>query len=108
MTWVNMKKSINIYKRIVSETEVGYFIVYYIDKEDETYEEVIRFDESIFKLDGELAHELFSGMEIFDKIQDSLIEGLYFCVYKSSMGSDWFTKDTSNPSLKNPVLSDSN
>ena len=102
-----MKKSINIYNRIVSETDKGYFIVYYIDKEDETYEEVIRIDDSIFKLEGDPAHELLTAVEIFDKIQDNLIEGMYFCVYRTSMGSDWFTKDTSNLAQKNPVLPDS-
>ena len=102
-----MKKSINIYNRIVSETDSGYFIVYYIDEEDETYEEVVRIDDSILKLEGDPAHELYTAIEIFDKIQDNLIEGLYFCVYRTSMGSDWFTRDTSNPSLKNPVLPNS-
>jgi len=102
-----MKKSINIYNRIVSETDPGYFIVYYIDKEDETYEEVIRIDDSILKIEGDPAHEFFTAIEIFDKIQNNLIEGLYFCVYRTSMGSDCFTRDTSNPSQKIPVLPDS-
>lgn len=102
-----MKKSMNIYKRIVSETDTGFLVVYYLDKEDESYEEIMRIDEDFLKLEGDPACELFTAIEIFDKIIGNLKEGLYFCVLRGNVGSDWFTRDTSNSSIKNPVLADS-
>ncbi len=101
-----MKKSMNIYKRIVAETERGFFVVYYIDKQEETYEEIMRIDEAFLKLEGDPSSELFTEIEIFDKIIGNLREGLYFCVSKGTFGSEYFTRDTSNSSPQNTVLAD--
>ncbi|MES2122410.1 MAG: hypothetical protein V4492_06505 [Chlamydiota bacterium] len=90
-----MKKSLNIYHRIVQETDNGFFVVYYLDKTESTYEEIMRIDEDFLHVEGDPASELFVEMEIFSKIQNNLRKGMYLCVSKGHMGSDWYTVDTS-------------
>ncbi len=94
-----MKKSLNIYHRIVEESDRGFFVVYFLDKTDATYEEVLRIDEDFLNLDSDPPVELIAEMEIFNKIKNNLKKGLYLCVSKGSWGSDWYIVDTSDDSV---------
>lgn len=83
-----MKKELNPYKLLVSMSPQGFFVIYYIDNEDETYEEVLKIGME-FLVDEQ--SELFAAMSIFSKIKEHLPAGSYFCVFKNGIGADWWS-----------------
>lgn len=99
-----MKKSLNIYNRIVEESDKGFFTIYFLDIDAGSYEEVMRIDESIIHPEGDPASEFFTEIEIFDKIQAHLVPGVYFCVSRNSFGSDCFTRDTRKSSVESHAI----
>lgn len=90
-----MKKSLNIYKQILEETTGYGLVVYYLDMDEGTYQEVIRVNDSCLQVQDPFPAEFFSACVLFESIKNHLIQSVYFCVYKNEFGSEWFISDLS-------------
>src|SRR5579883_638996 len=81
-------------EELIRDTERGYFVVYLIDKGNNTYEQTLKMNINALHENGAPPGSFWAAMKIFDMIKDHFVPGNYLCVFKDfGTGTEWWTRE---------------